>query len=78
MQCDVTRCAICIPNKAEYLDIKERSYKNSTKEIIVISSDLCNATKKILDIYIFSFHSHFKTTRSYCQYKVCSSFEKKF
>ena len=33
-QCDVTRCIICICNKSEYLD-KERSYKNSTKEVIL-------------------------------------------
>ena len=30
MQYDITRCIIC--KKAEYLD-KERSYKNSTKEV---------------------------------------------
>ena len=34
MQCDVTRCIICICNKSEYLD-QERSYKNSTKEVIL-------------------------------------------
>ena len=34
MQCDVTRCITCTSNKAEYLD-KERSCKNSTKEVIL-------------------------------------------
>ena len=34
MQCDVTRCVICISNKVEYLD-KKRSHKNSTKEVIL-------------------------------------------
>ena len=49
MQCDVTHCVICISNKFEYLG-KEHSYKNSNKgNCIVISSDLCNAIKKILD-----------------------------
>ena len=58
MQCDVTRCIIWISNKAEYFD-KERSYKDSNKRsYIVILSDLCNATKKIL--HKFSFHRHFK------------------
>ena len=33
MQCDVTRCIICISNKVKYLD-KEHNYKNSTKEVI--------------------------------------------
>ena len=33
MQCDVTRCIICIFNKVEYLD-KEHRHKNSTKEVI--------------------------------------------
>ena len=33
MQCDVTRCIICISSKVEYLD-KEHSNKNSTKEVI--------------------------------------------
>ena len=31
MQCDVTRCVICISNNVEYLN-KEESKKNSTKE----------------------------------------------
>ena len=59
MQCDVTRCIICISNKVEYLD-KEHSHKNSTKEVIyiLISSDLCNEIKKILDE--ISYHRHFK------------------
>ena len=34
MQCDVTCCIFCMCNKSEYLD-KERSYKNSTKEVIL-------------------------------------------
>ena len=33
MQCDDTRCIICISNKIEYLD-KESSYENSIKDII--------------------------------------------
>ena len=59
MQCDVTHSIICISNKVEYLD-KEHSYKNSTKEVIyiLISSDLCNEIKKILDE--ISYHRHFK------------------
>ena len=34
MQCDVTRCVICISNKVEHLE-KEESYKNSTKEVLL-------------------------------------------
>ena len=34
MQYDVTRCIICTPNNAKYLD-KERNYKNSTKEVML-------------------------------------------
>ena len=40
---------------SEYLD-KERS---SIKKIYIVSSDLCNATKKMLDQ--FSFHIHLNT-----------------
>ena len=32
MQCDITRCIICISNKVKYLE-KEESYKNSTKQV---------------------------------------------
>ena len=58
MQCDVTRCVICIFDKVGYLN-KEHSYKNSTKEVIliVIASDIYNAIKKILDKN--SCHRHF-------------------
>ena len=49
MQCNVTRCIICISSKAKYLD-KEPSYKN----FFVNLSYLSNAIKKI------SFHRHFK------------------
>ena len=35
IQYDVGGCVICISYKAEYLD-KERSYKNSTKEVILL------------------------------------------
>ena len=45
MQCDVTRCIICISNKVEFLD-KEQSYKNSTKEVIVILSELCGGVAR--------------------------------
>ena len=47
------RYIICISNKAEYFE-KEQSYKNSTKKVMlnVISSDLCNLTKKILDKFL--------------------------
>ena len=44
MQRDVTHI-ICMSVKVEHVD-RERSYKISKKE--VISSDLCNTTKKIL------------------------------
>ena len=35
MQYDVGGCVICISYQVEYLD-KERSYKNSTKEVILL------------------------------------------
>ena len=35
MQYDVGGCVICISYEVEYLD-KERSYKNSTKEVILL------------------------------------------
>ncbi len=57
MHHDVTSCVICISNEVEYLE-KEASYKNSTKEVIVILSDLCNEIKKTLDK--ISLHRHFK------------------
>ena len=60
MQCDVTRCIICIYNKSEYISRQgtelQKFYKRS---YIVISSDLRNAIKKILDK--ISFHTHFNS-----------------
>ena len=61
MQCDVTRCIICISNQVKYLDKdKEHSYKNFTNErsYFVNLSYLSNAIKKMLDK--ISFHRHFK------------------
>ena len=46
MQCDVTRCIICISNKVEYLDKEHSSYKKFYQ--IVILSNLCNEIKKTL------------------------------
>ena len=44
MKCEVTRCVMC-----EYLD-KEQSYKNSTKQVLLVNSTvLCNAVKNVLD-----------------------------
>ena len=58
MQCDVARCIIFISDKAEHLD-KERSDKNSLKEVILwfqvtANNVKSNATKKIQDK--LSFH----------------------
>ena len=47
MKCDVTRCVMC-----EYLD-KEQSYKNSTKQVLLVNSTvLCNAVKNLLDKFL--------------------------
>ena len=43
MECDVTRCVVCIFNKVES---RKKFYQRS---FIVISSDLCNVIKKMLD-----------------------------
>ena len=60
MQCDVTRCIICLSNKVEYLD-KEHSYKILPKKLysFVNLSDLCNVIEKILDTILC--HKHFKS-----------------
>ena len=50
---------MCIFNNVEYLD-KEQSYKNSTIEVIMNLSDLCNAINKILDNCNISCNSYFK------------------
>ena len=57
IQCDVTRCIICIYNKTEYLD-KEYNYQFGTKQLDFEFNYLSNAIKKILDK--ISFHKHFK------------------
>ena len=44
IQCDVTRCVLCISNKVEYLD-KEEGHKNSilkSRRYTMNLSDLCN------------------------------------
>ena len=50
MHCDiVTYCVIRISNNVKYLN-KEESYKNSMKKSHIVNlSDLCKATKNILD-----------------------------
>ena len=59
MQCDVTRCVICISNNIEYLDKKEsQKFYQSQISYIVNLSDLCNAIKKILGK--MSCYRHFK------------------
>ena len=57
MQCYVTHCNFCISNKAEYVD-NEQLKKFYQRSYFVISSDLCNVIKKILDK--ISFYTHFK------------------
>ena len=54
MQCDVTRCIICISNEVQYLN-EEPSYKHFTKEVI-----LCNAVDKT------SCHRQFKYFGKFC------------
>ena len=56
MQCDVTRCIICISNKIEYLD--KQQLQKFYQSYIVILSDLCNAIKKTLEKILR--HRHFK------------------
>ena len=55
MQCEVTRCIICIFNKVESLN-KENSYKSFTK-------NLRNAIKNILDK--ISCHNDSKNTKKH-------------
>ena len=43
MHYDVTSCVICISSNVEYLE-KEGSYKNSAKEVALLSSQ-CNHKK---------------------------------
>ena len=65
MQCDVTRCITCILTSRQGTELQkfyQVIYLEIPRSHIVISSDLCNAIKKILDK--FSFHRHFKGTVS--------------
>ena len=48
MQCDVTRCIVCISNKVESQQGAELQ-KFYQRSYIVNLSDLCNAIKKLLD-----------------------------
>ena len=67
MQCDVTRCVICISNNIEYLDKAENYTKFYQRNNIVNLGNLSNAIMKITDK--MSCLGHFKLVT--CCYQVC-------
>ena len=50
MQCDVTRCAICIPNNVEYFNKEESKLRKCYQRNYAVNlNDIWNVIKKMLD-----------------------------